>query len=53
MRALAAHAFHRDLGEPENLEAIAIHLDGERARVEYRGETADIAVPDLAEPGWW
>ncbi len=53
MRALAAHAFHRDLGEPENLEAIAIHLADGRARVEYRGETADIAVPDTAEPRWW
>jgi broad specificity phosphatase PhoE len=53
MRALAAHAFHEDLGEPHNLEAIAIHLDPPRARVEYRGRTADIAVPDLAEPAWW
>jgi broad specificity phosphatase PhoE len=53
MRALVAHAFHEDLGEPENLEAIAIHLEGDRARVGYRGRTADIAVPDVAEPRWW
>jgi broad specificity phosphatase PhoE len=53
MRALAAHAFHEDLGEPHNLEAVAIHLEPPRARVEYRGRTADIAVPDLAEPAWW
>jgi broad specificity phosphatase PhoE len=53
MRALVAHAFARDLGEPENLEAIAVHLDGDRARVDYRGETAAIAVPQLDEPSWW
>ena len=53
MRALVAHAFGRDLGEPDNLEAVAIHLDGERARVDFRGERAAIAVPDPAEPPWW
>jgi broad specificity phosphatase PhoE len=53
MRALAAHAFHEDLGEPHNLEAVAIHLEGGRARVEYRGRAADVAVPELAEPRWW
>jgi broad specificity phosphatase PhoE len=53
MRALVAHAFCRDLGEPGNLEAVAIHLDGERARVDFRGERANIAVPDTAEPAWW
>jgi broad specificity phosphatase PhoE len=53
MRALVAHAFHEDLGEPHNLEAVAIHLEAGRARVEYCGRTADIAVPDLAEPVWW
>ena len=53
MRALVAHAFGEDVGEPENLETVALHLDGGRARVEYRGRTADIAVPDLAEPAWW
>jgi broad specificity phosphatase PhoE len=52
MRALAAHAFYEDLGEPHNLEPIAIHLEGPRARVGYRGRTADIAVPDPAEPAW-
>jgi broad specificity phosphatase PhoE len=51
MRALFAHAFHEDLGEPHNLEAVAIHLE-ERARVEFRGRTADIAVPELDEPPW-
>ncbi|HEX5781658.1 MAG TPA: histidine phosphatase family protein [Solirubrobacteraceae bacterium] len=53
MRALVAHAFARDLGEPDNLEAIAIHLDGERARVDFRGESAEIAVPVVNEPKWW
>jgi broad specificity phosphatase PhoE len=53
MRALAAHAFHADLGEPDNLEAIAIHLEGGRARVGYRGRTTEIAVPELDEPSWW
>jgi broad specificity phosphatase PhoE len=53
MRALVAHAFARDLGEPDNLEAVAIHLDGDRAGVEYRGETTRVAVPDLEEPRWW
>jgi broad specificity phosphatase PhoE len=53
MRALVAHAFARDLGEPENLEAVVIHLDGHRGRVGFRGESADVAVPDLDEPPWW
>ncbi len=53
MRALAAHAFHEDLGEPHNLEPIDVHLEGDRARVDYRGQTADIAVPELREPAWW
>jgi broad specificity phosphatase PhoE len=51
MRALVAHAFHADLGEPDNLEAVAIHLD-RRARIEFRGRTAEIAVPELDEPDW-
>jgi broad specificity phosphatase PhoE len=53
MRALVAHAFGRDLGEPDNLEAVAIHVEDGRARVAFRDETAKIAVPDLAEPAWW
>jgi broad specificity phosphatase PhoE len=53
MRALAAHAFGRDPGEPDNLEAVVVQLDGDRAQVGYRGETAAIAVPELAEPRWW
>jgi broad specificity phosphatase PhoE len=53
MRALVAHAFGRDLGEPDNLEAVAIHIDGGRARVDFRGERAAIAVPDVKEPAWW
>jgi broad specificity phosphatase PhoE len=53
MRALVAHAFARDLGEPHNLEAVAIHLEGNHARVDFRGEQATIAVPDTAEPRWW
>ena len=53
MRALVAHAFHEDQGEPDNLEPVAIHLDGGRARVDFRGATAAVAVPDLDEPRWW
>jgi broad specificity phosphatase PhoE len=53
MRALVAHAFGRDLGEPDNLETVAIHLDGDRARVDFRGHAAKIAVPELSEPRWW
>jgi broad specificity phosphatase PhoE len=53
MRALVAHAFARDLGEPDNLELVAIHLEGSRARVDFRGECTKIAVPDTAEPAWW
>jgi len=53
MRALVAHAFGRDLGEPDNLEAVAIHIEGNRARVDFRGDAAAIAVPDTAEPAWW
>jgi broad specificity phosphatase PhoE len=53
MRALVAHAFARDLGEPDNLEAVAIHLEGNRARVDFGGECTRIAVPDPVEPAWW
>jgi broad specificity phosphatase PhoE len=53
MRALVAHAFCRDLGEPDNLEAVAVHLEGDRARIDFRGERASIAVPHTAEPAWW
>jgi broad specificity phosphatase PhoE len=53
MRALVAHAFGRDLGEPDNLEAVAVRLDGARARVDFRGECATLAVPETAEPQWW
>ena len=34
-------------------EAVRIRRDGDRARVDYRGECAAIAVPDTAEPAWW
>jgi broad specificity phosphatase PhoE len=53
MRALVAHAFGRDLGEPDNLEAVAIQVENGRARVAFRGESVELAVPDLAEPSWW
>ena len=52
MRALVAHAFGRDLGEPDNLEAVAIHLEGERARVDFRGRAARISLPERDEPRW-
>jgi broad specificity phosphatase PhoE len=53
MRALVAHAFGRDLGEPDNLEPVDLHLDDGHAEVRYRGESARIALPDLEEPSWW
>jgi broad specificity phosphatase PhoE len=53
MRALVAHAFARDLGEPDNLEPVAIRRERNRARVDFRGECTKIAVPDTAEPAWW
>jgi broad specificity phosphatase PhoE len=53
MRALVAHAFCRDLGEPDNLEAVAVHLEEHRARIDFRGERATIAVPYTDEPAWW
>jgi broad specificity phosphatase PhoE len=53
MRALVAHAFGRDLGEPDNLEAVAVHLDGDHARVDFRGTRAAMPVPDPVEPAWW
>ena len=53
MRALVAHAFGEDRGEPHNLETVAVHLDGGRARVGYRGEEAELAVPEPEEPAWW
>lgn len=53
MRALAAHAFGRDLGEPEHLEPVAVTLGDAGAEVAYRGETATVAIPHLAEPAWW
>jgi len=52
MRALAAHALGSDAGEPQHLEAVDVRLDGGRAEVTYRGRTAALAVPDLAEPAW-
>src|SRR3954447_26223105 len=42
MRALVAHAFARDLGETDNLEAVAIHLEGSHARVDFRGECTTV-----------
>jgi broad specificity phosphatase PhoE len=53
MRALVAHAFGADQGEPENLEATAIRLTGGGARVAFRDRAAAIALPDLEEPAWW
>ena len=54
MRALVAHAFARDLGEPDNLEAVAVHLDGDRARVDYRGRDARTSpCRSVDEPDWW
>ena len=53
MRALVAHAFARDLGEPDNLEAVALRVDDDRAEVHSRGQAAPIALPDAAEPRWW
>jgi broad specificity phosphatase PhoE len=56
LRALAAEAAGRDLGEPAHLEAVRVSLagasPGDPARLSYRGETLDLAVPMLQEPAW-
>jgi broad specificity phosphatase PhoE len=56
LRALAAEAAGRDLGEPAHLEAVRVSLGGARtgdpARLSYRGETIELAVPTLTEPTW-
>jgi broad specificity phosphatase PhoE len=56
IRALAAEAAGRDLGEPANLEALRVRLGGSRtgdpASVEYRGEIVELAIPELREPAW-
>ncbi|MBM4363660.1 MAG: histidine phosphatase family protein [Deltaproteobacteria bacterium] len=56
LRALAAQAAGRDLGEPAHLEAVRVSLagglTGDAARLEYRGEIVELAVPSLAEPAW-
>jgi broad specificity phosphatase PhoE len=53
IRALAAEAVGRDLGEPAHLEALHVRLPAHGpARVTYRGETVPVAVPALGEPDW-
>jgi broad specificity phosphatase PhoE len=56
LRALAAEAAGRDLGEPAHLEAVRVQLAGARpgdpAQLSYRGETFALAVPTLQEPAW-
>jgi broad specificity phosphatase PhoE len=56
LRAIAAEAVGRDLGEPAHLEAVRVRLTGARpgapARLSYRGETVELAVPTLQEPAW-
>jgi len=56
MRALAAQALGRDLGEPEHLERVVVRLagadPGALARLSYRGQTIDLVIPRLEEPTW-
>jgi len=56
MRALAAEAAGRDLGEPANLECIRVRLAGNAsgapAELSYRGEVLAVGVPALEEPAW-
>ncbi|MBO0690976.1 MAG: histidine phosphatase family protein [Candidatus Dormibacteraeota bacterium] len=56
MRAFAAWALGRDLGEPDHLERVTIHADRDlrRARVTYRGASQAVPVPPIGEgPVWW
>ncbi len=52
LRALAAAAFGTDLGEPVNLEHVAVDLDpaGVMARVGYRDHQVTVEVPTLVPP---
>lgn len=56
MRALAAQAAGRDLGEPDHLERVVVRLAGaragHRAQLSYRGEVIDLTLPRLEEPAW-
>jgi broad specificity phosphatase PhoE len=56
MRAFAAWALGRDLGEPDHVEQVRIHLDRslQHARVTYREASHVVPIPpDGEEPAWW
>lgn len=56
MRAFAAWALGRDLGEPDHVERVTIHVDRElrHARVTYRDTSYVVPVPPDGEPpAWW
>jgi len=52
LRAFAAAAFGADLGEPDNLEHVAVDVDpgGATARVGYRGHEITVEVPARVPP---
>jgi broad specificity phosphatase PhoE len=56
IRALAAEAAGRDLGEPAHLEALRVRVcgtdPGDPAVVEYRGEIVELGIPAMREPEW-
>lgn len=56
MRAFAAWALGRDLGEPDHVERVTIQVDHDlrRARVTYRDASHVVPVPPDGEPpAWW
>lgn len=50
LRAFASAALGHDVGEPRNLEHVEVALDGARATVTFRGESADVEVPAELPP---
>lgn len=55
MRAFAAWALGRDLGEPDHVERVTIRVDRDlrHARVTYREASQDVPVPHGETPVWW
>ncbi|TDQ50171.1 broad specificity phosphatase PhoE [Actinomycetospora succinea] len=50
LRGFASAALGHDVGEPRNLEHVEVDLDGDRATVTFRGESADVEVPAEVPP---
>ncbi|PVZ12010.1 histidine phosphatase family protein [Actinomycetospora cinnamomea] len=50
LRGFAAAALGHDPGEPRNLEHVDVVVDGDHARVAFRGEHVDVEVPTELPP---